>query len=164
MQRSSGFTLLEVMVALTLTGLALGGLFGIIGGNKRLAWRAETALLHSMQVRSLINFAQLNDEQGEVFINFENNELDLTTGEEFEVPDRKTMATAPDLRGYHITDENGETVASGSYWIIQQVATQGADTPPSLQPISPFQGDAPPGPRVERGTGVPPGGQQGFPQ
>lgn len=163
MQRSSGFTLLEVMVALTLTGLALGGLFGIIGGNKRLAWRAETALMHSMQVRSLINFAQLNDEQGEVFINFENNELDLTTGEEFEVPARKTMATAPDLRGYHITDENGETVASGSYWVMQELPTQGAGSTPTAG-ISAFQADAPNGPRVERNTGVPPANQQGFPQ
>ena len=37
MRRSSGFTLLEVMVAMTITGLALGSLFSVIAGNKRLA-------------------------------------------------------------------------------------------------------------------------------
>ena len=47
--RARGFTLLEVMVALTITGLALGGLFGVIAGSKRLAWRAEQALVHASQ-------------------------------------------------------------------------------------------------------------------
>ena len=158
MRRSSGFTLLEVLVALTLTGLALGGLFGVIAGSKRLAWRAEASLAHSMQVRSLINFAQLNDERGEVFINFENDDLDLVTGEEFEVPDRKTMATAPDLRGFHVDDENGETIASGSYWIQQDVPTQGADAPGAATTIfgaSPVQQRAQPG---QPGTGAPPAG------
>lgn len=152
MRRSSGFTLLEVLVALTVTGLALGGLFSVIAGSKRLAWRAEASLAHSMQVRSLINFAQLNDERGEVFINLANKDLKLVTGEEFEVPDRKTMATVPDLRGFHIDDENGETLASGSYWIQQEVATQGADG--TINTTQPFDlPDAPPSPPVIRGQG-----------
>ncbi|MEK9648766.1 MAG: type II secretion system protein, partial [Gammaproteobacteria bacterium] len=58
--RQGGFTLLEVMVALTITGMALGSLFGIIAGNKRLAWRSEESLVKTMQARSLINFSQLN--------------------------------------------------------------------------------------------------------
>ena len=67
-----GFTLLEVMVALTITGMALGGLFGVIAGNKRLAWSSEASLVETMQARSMINFAQLNDERGDIFINLEN--------------------------------------------------------------------------------------------
>ena len=72
-----GFTLLEVMIAMTLTGLALGGLFGIIAGNKQLAWRAEEALVRSMQVRSRINLSQLNDTRGEVPAPFAGAELQL---------------------------------------------------------------------------------------
>jgi prepilin-type N-terminal cleavage/methylation domain-containing protein len=156
MRRSSGFTLLEVLVALTLAGLALGGLFSIIAGNKRLAWRAEGALVHSMQVRSLINFAQLNDEQGEVFVNFKNNDLDLVTGEEFDTPERKTMATAPDLRGYHIKDENGETIASGSYWIMQQLPTQSSDgAVNTAQPFAPTTPAAPRGQSAPRNDPAP---------
>ena len=116
--QATGFTLLEVMVALTITGLALGGLFGVVAGNKRLAWRSEQALLESMQVRSLINFTQLNNERGEIIIDFENTELQLTDDLELEAPERKTMGTTQALRNYEIRDANDEIVASGSYWVI----------------------------------------------
>ncbi|MFT5321665.1 MAG: prepilin-type N-terminal cleavage/methylation domain-containing protein, partial [Pseudohongiellaceae bacterium] len=46
-----GFTLLEVLVAMTITGMALGGLFGVIAGNKRLAWSSEESLVETMQAR-----------------------------------------------------------------------------------------------------------------
>src|SRR5688572_22632789 len=91
--KARGFTLLEVMVALTITGLALGGLFSVVAGSKRLAFRSERALLESMQVRSLINFTQLNNQRGEIIIDFENTELDLEDDLELEVPERKTMGT-----------------------------------------------------------------------
>lgn len=113
----SGFTLLEVMVALTITGMALGGLFGVIAGNKRLAWRAEEALVKTMQMRSLINFSQLNDERGEVFIDFENDDLDILTGIALDPPARKTQASTMALRRYEVLDELGEPVALGTYWV-----------------------------------------------
>ncbi len=115
---SRGFTLLEVLVALTITGLALGGLFGVVAGNKRLAWRSEQALLESMQVRSLINFTQLDNERGEIIIDFENTELQLVDEIAFEVPQRKTMGTTQALRGYEIRDDNDEIIAIGSHWVI----------------------------------------------
>lgn len=116
--QANGFTLLEVMVALTITGLALGGLFGVVAGNKRLAWRSEQALLESMRVRSLINFTQLNNERGEIIIDLENNALKLTDDLALEVPERKTMGSTQALRSYEIRDANDEVVASGSYWVI----------------------------------------------
>jgi prepilin-type N-terminal cleavage/methylation domain-containing protein len=116
--QAKGFTLLEVMVALTITGLALGGLFGVVAGNKRLAWRSQQALLESMQVRSLINFTQLNNARGEIIIDLENNALKLTDDLELEAPERKTMGTTQALRSYEIRDANDEIVASGSYWVI----------------------------------------------
>ena len=114
---SSGFTLLEVMVAMTITGMAMGALFGVIAGNKRLAWRAEETLVKTMQARSLINFFQLNDEQGEVYINFENEDLLIDSGYELEVPSRKTQATTGALRQYEVIDEFGELITSGTYWV-----------------------------------------------
>ena len=116
--KSRGFTLLEVMVALTITGLALGGLFGVVAGSKRLAFRSERALLESMQVRSLINFTQLNNQRGEIIIDFENTELQLDDDHELEVPERKSMGTTQALRTYEIRDSSDEVVASGSYWVI----------------------------------------------
>ena len=55
--RSRGFTLIEVVVALTITGFLLGGLFTLVGGSKRLSWRAEAALGKSLQQRAAWDFA-----------------------------------------------------------------------------------------------------------
>ena len=117
-----GFTLLEVMVALTITGMALGGLFGIIAGNKRLAWRSEESLVKTMQARSLINFSQLNDERGEASVDFENRDLIINSGYELEIPERKTQASRLALREYEVFDEVGELITTGTYWVELELA------------------------------------------
>ncbi|HTQ99738.1 MAG TPA: prepilin-type N-terminal cleavage/methylation domain-containing protein [Candidatus Acidoferrum sp.] len=120
-KRNSGFTLLEVMVALTIAAVALGSLYSVIAGSKRLAWRAETALAHAVQARSHINYTQLTDEQGELEIDLGSDKMQLTSGEKLTEPKRKTRDTSFDLRSYEIKDEHGDLVAEGSYWIHQQL-------------------------------------------
>ena len=112
-----GFTLLEVLVAMTITGMALGGLFGVIAGNKRLAWSSEESLVETMHARSLINFSQLNDHNGEVYIDFENEDLFIDSGYELEIPERKTRASSLALRQYEVIDEYGELITTGTYWV-----------------------------------------------
>ena len=179
MRRSSGFTLLEVMVAMTITALALGSLFSVIAGNKRLAWRAEAALLHAIEVRSLINSAQLNDMQGEVFTESRKDKLQLVTDEKLPDPERKTQATNAELRSFHIKDEHGAELVSGSYWIHMQLpqspdtqlgaGAQNAQVFPTTrrgpQGGSGFPGQGPNGPQGGRGgpNGQgPPGGLPPF--
>lgn len=116
MMRSKGFTLLEVMVAMTIAGLTLGALFNVIGGNKRLAFGARQALVHSTQVRSLINSAQLHDERGEVVLDLSNRELQLLDGNALERPERQTEPTTQALRGYSV-EQDGEVLVSGIYWV-----------------------------------------------
>jgi prepilin-type N-terminal cleavage/methylation domain-containing protein len=115
--RQTGFSLLEVLVALTITGLALGSLFGVIAGNKRLAWRAEEALVKATQVRSLINFSQLEDDKGELEPELDNKQLQLNTDFEIDYPARKTNATKFALYGFEVLDDNGEVLARGSHWV-----------------------------------------------
>jgi prepilin-type N-terminal cleavage/methylation domain-containing protein len=121
MKRSEGmrgFTLLEVLVALTIAGMALGGLFAVIGGNKRLAWRSEDALVRATEVRSLINLAQLDDTRGELPPARVVAGLRIESDIELEDPDdRALQGTVHKLRGYELRDENGEVVATGSYWV-----------------------------------------------
>ena len=114
--------MLEVMVALTITGMALGGLFGVIAGNKRLAWRSEEALVRTMQTRGMINFSQLNDERGEIDADFENDDVEIVTGFELEPPERKTQASRLALRQYEVLDEFGEILAVGTYWVELELA------------------------------------------
>lgn len=117
LRKSSGFTLLEVMVALTITGLALGSLFGIVAGSKQLAWRSEQILLEAAEVRKLINFSQLDESHGQLNLEFENDALFITDGELFEVPDRKTQSSLHALRQYEVLDENSQLILTGSYWL-----------------------------------------------
>jgi prepilin-type N-terminal cleavage/methylation domain-containing protein len=113
-----GFTLLEVLVALTIAGMALGGLFAVIGGNKRLAWRAEGALLHATQVRSAINQAQLDDTRGDLPPAGMAPDLRIEAGIELPEPEeRATKGTVHHLRGFEVRNEDGEVIATGSYWV-----------------------------------------------
>lgn len=111
---------MEVMVAMTITGLALGALLSVIGGNKRLSWRSEQALLEAAQVRSRINFAQINDGRGEAPMNLPRRELILRDGVQILEPERKTQASNYTLRGFEVLDESGETAATGIYWLELQ--------------------------------------------
>jgi len=117
-----GFTLLEVMVALTITGIALGSLFGIIAGNKRLAWHSEESLVKTMQARSLINFSQLKDERGDASVDFQNLDLIINSGFEMDIPERKTQASRLALREYEMFDEVGELITTGTYWVELELA------------------------------------------
>ncbi len=116
-KKTCGFTLLEVLVALTITGMALGGLFSVIAGNKRLAWESEASLEHTMQARSLINFSQLDDEQGDLFLVLENDDLIIENDIELDPPERKTQAMTRALKAYEVFDEFGEVITSGTYWV-----------------------------------------------
>ena len=65
-RQQRGFTLIEVIVALTITGFLLGGLFALVGGSKQLSWRAEDVLVRATQQRTAWNFALLDNEYAEL--------------------------------------------------------------------------------------------------
>lgn len=112
-----GFTLLEVLVALTIAGMALGALLSVIGGNKRLAWRSEDALLKAAQLRSHINLAQLDDGHGAVPLDLDQSQYLLRDEIRIEDPERKTQPSNFALRSFELVDADGEIVANGTYWV-----------------------------------------------
>ena len=65
-RQQRGFTLIEVIVALTITGFLLGGLFALVGGSKQLSWRAEDVLVRATQQRTAWNFALLDNEYADL--------------------------------------------------------------------------------------------------
>lgn len=111
-----GFTLLEVLVALTITGFALGALLGVIGGNKQLAWRSEDALVKAGRVRVEMNLAQLQDSPGDVALEGPSREVRLDRDIVLEPPARKTQGINAALYGYEVKDESGEVLSRGVYW------------------------------------------------
>lgn len=54
-----GFTLLEVLVALAIVGLAMGTTFALLSQSKRLAFKAADDMEHTIFIRAQMNLAQI---------------------------------------------------------------------------------------------------------
>ena len=115
--RQSGFTLLEVIVALTITGFVLGGLFAVAGGSKQLAWKSQDSLYAATAVRARINFALLEDEYGNVESILPDDVLEIRSVDYIEEPERKTQPTTFSLQSYEVINADTEETISGSRWV-----------------------------------------------
>lgn len=114
---NQGFTLLEVIVALTITGFVLGGLFTLVGGSKRLSWASEQSLVRAANVRAAINFALLENEFNEVEEIRNNFDYDIRAGELLEPPLRKTQASPLSLQEYEIVNSETDEIIFGNRWV-----------------------------------------------
>ena len=123
-RNQQGFTLIEVIVALTITGFLLGGLFSLVGGSKQLSWRSEDALVRAMQQRAAWNFALLDNEYAdlETILDdyYEIRELD-----DIEAPDRQTQPLQYTLRALELVSETGDVEAVATRWIRLQPGAGG---------------------------------------
>lgn len=117
LKRSEGFTLLEVIVALTITGFILGGLFSLVAGSKRLSWTSEASLIRAAKLRAATNFALLENEFHEVELILENYDYEARAGELLEEPLRKTEGSLFALESYEISNEDRDERVTGSRWI-----------------------------------------------
>ena len=113
----SGFTLLEVIVAMAITGFILGGLFSLMGGSKQLSWRSEDSLQRAAKIRAITNFALLQNEYRDVELILEDENYDILGLEVLEVPERKTQASVFTLQAFEITNEERDEFITGNRWI-----------------------------------------------
>ncbi len=112
-----GFTLLEVIVALAITGFVLGGLFTLLGSSKQLSLRSIDSLRETADLRAAVNFALLENEFNEVEPVLRDERFDIRPGELLEDPIRKTAGTTQALQSFEIIDpQRGQTV-TGTRWI-----------------------------------------------
>jgi len=116
-QSRNGFTLLEVIVALAITGFVLGGLFSLVGGSKQLTWRSESSLQRATEIRAATNFALLQDEYVEVEPILLKGTYDVRAGEELEVPERKTQPSIYTLQSFEVVSEERDETFTGSRWM-----------------------------------------------
>ncbi len=113
----SGFTLLEVIVAMAITGFVLGGLFSLMGGSKQLSWRSEDSLQRAAKIRAITNFALLQNEYRDVELILEDGSYDILGIEVLEVPERKTQASVFALQAFEIANEERDEFITGNRWI-----------------------------------------------
>jgi prepilin-type N-terminal cleavage/methylation domain-containing protein len=116
-----GFTLLEVIVALTITGFVLGGLFTLLGGSKRLSWASEESLARAARVRAAVNFAMLENQFLEVEPILQHQRLDIRDGDMLEPPERKTQATLNQLGRFEVYDRERGELFEGTRWILLEL-------------------------------------------
>ena len=112
-----GFTLLEVIMALTIVGFILGALFPLLGGSKQLSWRSEASLTRATSLRAATNFALLQNEFRDVEEILDADNYDIRSIGLLEDPLRKTQPMINALQGFEIIDENREEEVVGSRWI-----------------------------------------------
>jgi prepilin-type N-terminal cleavage/methylation domain-containing protein len=113
----SGFTLLEVIVALTITGFVLGGLFALAGGSKQLAWKSEQSLQSATEARAQINFALLEDDYGSVEEILINDSYRIRSTDLLTTPLRKTQPSIYSLQTYEVINDETDEIINGSRWV-----------------------------------------------
>lgn len=113
----AGFTLLEVIVALTITGFVLGGLFSLLGGSKQLTWRSEQVLVEATRVRAAVNFALLENEYSDVEEILLDNSYQIRSLDYLEDPERKTLAMVHAFQAYEVINRERNEVIVGSRWV-----------------------------------------------
>ena len=116
-KKQSGFTLLEVIVALAISGFILGGLFSLLGISKQLSWRSEEHLLHASRIRAISNFALLQNEFRDVEEILRDDNLEIRSLEILDEPLRKTEPMLHALQSYQIIDVSRDEQYIGSRWI-----------------------------------------------
>ncbi|MDD9890116.1 MAG: prepilin-type N-terminal cleavage/methylation domain-containing protein [Gammaproteobacteria bacterium] len=112
-----GFTLLEVIVAMAITGFVLGSLFSLVGGSKQLSWRSEDSLHRATKARAVTNFALLQNEYRDVELILEDESWDIVAMDVLEEPERKTEPNIYTLQAFEIVNEERDEFITGNRWI-----------------------------------------------
>lgn len=120
--RQKGFTLLEVIVALTITSLVLGSLFSLAAGSKQLAFRSDQSLQRAVQARAAINFALLEDEYSEVEQAIDDTRFSVRGEDYLEPVHRKTEPFSYKLQQYAVIDERTDERIEGTRWVRLELA------------------------------------------
>lgn len=117
-----GFTLLEVIVAMALTGFVLGSLFALVGGSKQLSWRSEASLLQATRLRAASSFALLQDEYSDVEPILEDDSFQIQALGLLEPPERQTEATLHQLEVFEIHFPERDESVKANRWLRLQLA------------------------------------------
>lgn len=114
-----GFTLLEVMVALTITSLVLGSIFTLAAGSKRLAVSTQDSVRESAAMRARINLALLDNQFRDIQFpqDMQDDRYQIDAGERPEDPIRRTEPLRDLLQFYEITYPGSEEPLTGTRWV-----------------------------------------------
>jgi len=116
---TSGFTLLEVLIALVIVGLVLANLMHVAGGSKQLAFKALAHIQKNHYLRASMNNAQAQykpDLPKYPKVAAEQYRLQLQTDEFMKKPKRQTKPMKMALEPYSLRDKQGNVMFEGLRW------------------------------------------------
>lgn len=104
--KQSGFTLLEIIIAMSIIALALGTSFSLLANSKRLAFKATYRIEQVVFLRSAINISQLREEpEYPEYPDEHVRNLTLSSDEILEPPVRQTSKIQLGLEPYMLEDK-----------------------------------------------------------
>lgn len=113
----AGFTLLEVLVALIITSLVLGGLLTLSAGSKRLALTAERSLHDSMALRAAVLAAQLDEGYRELEAPLQSSRFVVREGNLLPEPPQRTAPAFWLPVQVSLQDSERDVTHEGSRWL-----------------------------------------------
>ena len=116
LRRERGFTLLEVLVALTLTGLVMGSLLSLSAGSKRLAVRSDQALLNALETRAAIQQALLDDRYGQFETGLESTRFAVRDTGRLPESLRRSRPMTHLLHSWELLDDESDRSLTGVRW------------------------------------------------
>ena len=105
----TGFTLLEVLVAITLTGLVMGSLFSLQSQSSKLGFRSMQAIDKIVNQRAALNLAWINTDMIDTLDYNVDNQKELPAPE---VLEGKINSKTLSLESFDLLDANGNVVHS----------------------------------------------------
>lgn len=114
--RQQGFTLLEVMIALTITAMVLGSLFALSAGSKQLAVRTQDSLQQSTSTRAAVNFALLDNEFRDIETVLDGRQYRMDGLELLADPERRTAPMNDLLQEYRVEDTDSGRIIQAVRW------------------------------------------------
>lgn len=116
-RRGRGFTLLEVVIALTITSLVLGSLFALAAGSKQLAARSQEQLRNAVHTRAATNFALLDDQYRDIEPVLVSERYHIQADQLLEEPLRRTAPTRYLLESYQLVEQDRDEPIIGTRWV-----------------------------------------------
>lgn len=110
-----GFTLLEVLIAVTLTAMVLGNLLALQSQSKRLAFKAEAALQKNINQRAYFNAAWVDSRPGSLYLDkFQADETySADNTKALKKPEAQSKPLKFYLESFDIVDKQGDPLLSG---------------------------------------------------
>ncbi len=114
-KQNQGFTLLEVMVAITLTALVLGNLFALQSQSKKLSFKAQTKLAKIINYRAYLNAGWISDQATDHYMDeFESLGLAIDNQKKLIKPANKISPDKFYLESYTLVNKNNEIIFTGT--------------------------------------------------